>query len=152
MKTNNKSVVKFTIVAMMMGFLSPSVEFQPSQLEHTKSFSTLTSFTISLMNEAEARPARRVARRTTRRTVNRHSAFYRGGGYYHGGVYHPVARWSLVALGALAIGSVISSSSMSSSCTDVPVHGITYKKCDGTYFEPYYDGDSHEYKVVVDPH
>jgi len=152
MKTNNKALVKFTAVAIMVGLFSPSVEFEPSQLEHTKSFSVLTSISISLMNEAEARPARRVARRTTRRTVHRHSGFYRGGGYYHRGVYHPVARWSLVALSALAIGSVISSSSMSSSCVDVPIKGITYKKCDGTYFEPYFDGDSEEYKVVSDPH
>lgn len=152
MKTNKKSLVKFTVVTMMMGFVSPSVEFQPSGLEHTNSFSTFTSIKISFMNEAEARPARRVARRTTRRTVHRHSAFYRGGGYYHGGAYHPVAKWSLITLSALAVGSVISSSSMASSCTDVPVHGITYKKCDGTYFEPYYDGDSKEYKVVADPH
>ncbi len=143
---------KFIAATALMGFLSPSVEFQSSQLEYTKSFSALTSITISLMNEAEARPARRVARRTTRRTVHRHSAFYHGGGYYHGGVYHPVAKWSLITLSALAVGSVISSSSMSSSCTDVPVHGSTYKKCDGTYFEPYYDGDSLEYKVVSDPH
>jgi len=148
MKPNKKSLVKFTVVTMMMGFFSPSIEFQSSEIEHTKSFSALTSITISLMNEAEARPARRVARRN----VRRHSAFYRGGGYYHGGVFHPVARWSLVALSALAVGSVISSSSMSSSCTNVPVHGITYKKCDGTYFEPYFDGDSEEYKVVADPH
>ena len=152
MKTNNKTFVKFAAVAMMLGFFSPSVEFHPSQLEHTKSFSTLPSFKISLISEAEARPARRVARRTTRRTVHRHSAFYHGGGYYHRGVYHPVARWSLVTLSALAVGSVISASAMSSSCTDVLLHGVTYKKCDGTYFEPYYDGDSKEYKVVADPH
>ncbi len=152
MKTNNKTLVKFTVVAMMMGFFSPSVEFQSVGLEETKFFSAQTNFTISLMNEAEARPARRVARRTTRRTVHRHSGFYRGGGYYHGGAYHPVARWTLVTLSALALGSVISSASMSSSCTNVAVNGITYKNCDGTYFEPYFDGDSEEYKVVADPH
>ena len=152
MQTNNRSLVKFTVVAMMMGFFSPSVEFQPHELEYSKSFTTQTSFTISLFNKAEARPARRVARRTARRTVHRHSGFYRGGGYYHGGAYHPVARWTLVTLSALALGSVISSASMSSSCTNVLVNGITYKNCDGTYFEPYFDGDSEEYKVVADPH
>lgn len=147
----NKALAKFTAVAMLMGFFSPSIEFQPTQLDHTKSFHSLTSISISLMNEAEARPARRVARRTTRRTVHRHSGFYRGGGYYHGGAYHPVARWSLVALSALAVGSIISSSSMDSSCTSVVTNGITYKKCEGTYFEPFYDGDSLEYKVVASP-
>jgi len=151
MRTYNKALGKFAAVAVLIGFFSPSIEFKPVQLNYTDSFNPLEHFSISLINEAEARPVHRVERRTTRRTVRRHSGFYRGGGYYHGGVYHPVARWSLVALSALAVGSIISSSSMSSSCISEVVNGITYKQCDGTYFEPFYDGDSLEYKVVSSP-
>jgi len=152
MRTYNKALAKYAAVAVLIGFFSPSVEFQATQLNHTQSFNPTVNFSISLMNQVEARPVHRVERRTTRRTVRRHSGFYRGGGYYHGGVYHPVARWSLVALSALAVGSIISSSSMSSSCISEVVNGITYKQCDGTYFEPYFDGDSQEYKVVASPH
>jgi hypothetical protein len=156
MKTRNKILVKYTAVAMLIGFFSPTVEYKPTQLTNTGYSSMPTSITISLMNEAEARPVhratRRTARRTSRRTVHRHSGFYRGGGYYHGGVYHPVATWTLVTLSALAIGSIISSSSMSSSCTSVVVGGIKYKQCDGTYFKPFYEGDELQYKVVASPY
>lgn len=156
MKTSNKTLVKYTTVAMLIGFFSPTVEFKPSELNYTGYASIPTSITVSLMSEAEARPARRAtrrtARRTSRRTVHRHSGFYHGRGYYHGGSYHPVATWTLVTLSALAIGSIISSSSMSSSCTSVVVGGIKYKECDGTYFKPFYEGDELQYKVVSSPY
>jgi hypothetical protein len=155
MSKHNKVLVRFSIIAILLGFMSPSVDIQPQKVAFTGPLNMSANISISLLHESEATPlrrtTRRTARRTSRRTVHRHSGFYRGGGYYHRGVYHPVATWSLVTLSALAVGSIISSSSMSSSCMSQVVNGITYKNCDGTYFEPYYDGDSLEYKVVASP-
>jgi len=159
----NSFLVKFIALAMVMGFFSPSIEFQPSQVDHTQTYASLSGVSVSLLHEAKARPVRRAtrrtARRTTRRTVTRTTyhhrrypgGFYRGGGYYRRGVYHPVAAFTVVTLSALAIGSIISSSSMSSSCTSASVNGIKYKVCDGTWFKPFYEGDSLQYKAVSKP-
>jgi hypothetical protein len=178
---------KFTIVAAMIGFFSPSVSVQTDVKSAHNSYSAAPiQLNISLLNTAEARrgggrggasrggSARRSsgasrsggsARRgssTTRnknrnvnrnknvnRNVNRnvnvnhryygghppHRGFYGGGGYYYGGSYHPVARFTFAMLTAVAIGTIISSASMSSSCTTMNVSGISYKQCDGTWFK-----------------
>ncbi len=83
--------------------------------------------------------------------VHYHSAFYRGGGYYVGTTWHPVANFTFGMLTGLAIGSIISSASMSSSCTTVHANGISYKRCGSTYYEPFYEGDHLQYRVVPRP-
>jgi len=82
---------------------------------------------------------------------HRHSGFYGGGGYYYGGAYHPVARFTFAMLTAAAIGTIISSSSMSSSCTTMNINGISYKNCDGTWFKPFYENGNLQYKAVPAP-
>jgi len=81
-----------------------------------------------------------------------HGGFYRGGGYYYGGTYHPVARFTFAMLTAVAIGTIISSASMSSSCSTMNVNGINYKNCDGTWFKPFYDGGNLQYEAVSSPY
>lgn len=204
MKTNKVSLTKFAIAAMVMGFFSPSVEFQPAKSSGAVLSYIPTITSVSLLNEAEARRGgggarrggggarRSTSRRSGSRNVNRnksrnvnrnknvnrnrnvnrnvnvnrnssrhyrggghhnrHANFYRGGGYYRGGVYHPVARFTFAMLTAAAIGTIISSSSMNSSCRTYDVGGLNYKKCDNTWFRPFYEGGNLQYEAVGSPY
>jgi len=201
-----KNITKFTIAAIVMGFFSPSVEFQPVKTTGSLLSYLPTVTSISLLNEAEARrgggarrssahrggnrnvhrsKSRNINRNKNRninrnknvnRNVNRnrntnvnvninnsrhyrggghyhrHANFYRGGGYYYGGSYHPVARFTFAMLTAAAIGTIISSSSMNSSCGTYDVGGINYKKCDNTWFKPFYEGGNLQYEAVRSPY
>jgi len=55
-------------------------------------------------------------------------------------------------LTAAAIGTIISSSSMSSSSRIYSVSGINYKKCDNTWFKPFYGGGNFQYEAVNPPY
>jgi hypothetical protein len=50
------------------------------------------------------------------------------------------------AVAGLAIGSIVAS--VPPSCTTVYRNGINYRNCSGTYYEPYYQGDTVQYRVV----
>jgi hypothetical protein len=69
------------------------------------------------------------------------------------GYYHPVAR----AIGATAaivtiaaiVGTVVNS--LPPSCSPVVSGGITYQRCNGTYYQPQYAGTQVNYVVVNPP-
>ena len=66
--------------------------------------------------------------------------------------HYPVATGAAIAAGAAitsaAIGSV--AYSLPSSCTVTVVNGVTYNNCDGTWYEPQFNGTTTTY-IVVDP-
>lgn len=154
MTYTNKFLVKFTTVAMMVGLFSPSI--------HIEQTNDLSCMEISVLQQAEARPANRSVNnnrnvnRNTNRNVNRNKNVnvnvnhrYYGGhrhyGHYHG---HPI----LAFTAGMAIGSIISASTMPKTCTAVRVNNIEYKKCDNSYYQPFYEGDTLVYKVVESPY
>ncbi len=159
MRNKNIFLVKFTTAALMLGLFSPSIH-----IEQTK---TQSHVKISVLQQAEARRAaartgnRSVNKnRNTNRNVNRnvnknvnvnvnHNNRYYGGhgryGHYHG---HPILAFTTV----LAIGSIISAATMPKTCTSVLVNGIDYRRCDNSYYQPFYEGDTLVYKVVESPY
>jgi len=195
-KNKSMSLTKFAIVAMFMGFFSPSITVEKSSTTTNSLTSYMpTSISVSLLNSAEARRGggarrsggrsgsrnrNRNVNRNSNRNVNRnsnrnrnvnrnvnvnvnrgyhggghhhgrHSGFHRGGGYYYRGSYHPVARFTFAMLTAVAVGTIISSASMSSTCKTIRVNNINYKRCDNTWFEPFYEGGDLQYKAVSNP-
>ena len=180
MKNKNKFLVKFTVVAAMIGLFSPSVDLQTEIQSSSSSFSILPShISVSLFHTAEARRGGGGARRgggarsrpsgSGNRNVNRNSnrnvnrnvnrnrnvnvnvnhRYYgghgRGYGYYGG---RPILAFST----GLIIGSVIASASMPTTCTTVVANGISYRRCDNSYYQPFYEGDTLVYKVVTSPY
>lgn len=91
------------------------------------------------------RVARRTARRTARRVSRRHN------------YYRPVAPVAPVVVGgavaataaAVAIGTRVAT--LPPACSNVQVNGITYYNCNGTYYQPVYDGPNVVYVVVQNP-
>ncbi len=91
------------------------------------------------------RVARRTARRTARRVSRRHN------------YYRPVAPVAPVVVGgavaataaAVAVGTRVAT--LPPACTSVHVNGITYYNCNGTYYQPVYDGPNVVYVVVQNP-
>ena len=167
----NLSIIKFGFIALALGFISPTVSVDMDKTgvdSSTVSTSALASFmpigiSISLLNKAEARPVhrqtRRVARRTSRRTsrrVNRrhNAARYYGGGHHHHHHHYGYYRGApILAFGAaVAVGSIIAASTMPPSCTTVHYGGVAYRRCNGTYYMPMYQGDTLVYKVVPAPY
>lgn len=94
------------------------------------------------------RVARRTARRTARRVSRRHN-YYRP--------VAPVAPVAPVVVGgavaataaAVAIGTRVAT--LPPACSNVQVNGITYYNCNGTYYQPVYDGPNVVYVVVQNP-
>ena len=176
MNNKNKFLLKFTVVAAMIGLFSPSVDFQTEVQSNNSSFSILPSqLSLSLFTTAEARrggggarrgggarsrPARggnRNYNRNSNRNVNRnrnvnvnvnhryYGGYGRGYGYYGGS---PILAFST----GLIIGSVIASASMPRTCTTVVANGVSYRRCDNSYYQPFYEGDTLVYKVVTSPY
>ena len=154
----NLSLIKFGIVALALGFISPTVSIDMDKAGvDSSTVSTLASFvpagiSISLLNKAEARPvhrqARRVSRRTSRRTSRRVNYRHNAGRYY--GYYRGAP---ILAFGAaVAVGSIIAASTMPSTCAIVNYGGVAYRRCNGTYYMPMYQGDTLVYKVVPAPY
>lgn len=81
--------------------------------------------------------------------VNVNNRYYgghgRGYGYYGGA---PI----LAFTAGLVLGSVIAASTMPSTCTTVVSNGISYRRCDNTYYQPFYEGDTLVYKSVNSPY
>ena len=79
--------------------------------------------------------------------VNHNNRYYGGRhyGYYHGS---PLLAFST----GLIIGSVIASSTMPTTCTTIVANGISYRRCDNSYYQPFYEGDTLVYKVVASPY
>ncbi len=172
----NRILVKFTIVAMMLGLFSPSiiVQKQNNQIE----------VKISILSQAEAKRGGRGKKggnrstnknRNSNRNVNknkntnrntnvnrnvnknvnvnvnnnsRHNSRHR----HHGS--HGYYRGSpiLAFTTGMVIGSVIAASTMPTSCTTVIVNGASYRKCSNSYYQPFYQGDTLVYKSVSSPY
>ena len=141
----------------MLGLFSPSVHIEQTE--------TQSQLKISILQQEEARRAEARTgnksvnkNRNTNRNVNRnvnknvnvnHNNRYYGGhgryGHYHG---HPILAFTTV----LAIGSIISAATMPKTCTSVVVNSIDYRRCDNSYYQPFYEGDTLVYKVVASPY
>ena len=98
------------------------------------------------------RNSNRNSNRNVNRNVNRNinvnhygGVHHRHYGHYHG---HPILRFTT----AVAIGSMIAAATMPTTCTTVIANNITYKKCSNSYYQPFYQGDTLVYKVVVSPY
>ena len=168
MTKKNIFLTKFTVVAVMAGFLSPSVSL--------KTVDNQTVVNVSVLQQAEARRAVR-ARPAGRRNINRggnrninrnvnrnvnrnrnvnvNVNHYGGGyhgGYHHGGYGHYHGHPILAFTTAVAIGSIIASATMPKTCTTVVANGISYRRCDNSYFQPFYQGDTLVYKAVPSPY
>jgi hypothetical protein len=67
--------------------------------------------------------------------------------------YHPVATAVGVAaattITAAAVGSIVHS--VPPSCATAMINGFTYKNCDGTWYQPRYQGTQVNYVVVNPP-
>jgi len=175
MKKKNIFLVKFTVVAAMIGFFSPSVNVK-TNVQAVNGYSAFPiHWNVSLLNTAEARgrggrgggargggarsrPANRPSgnRPSGNRNVNKnvnvnvnHNNRYHGGhrhyGYYRG---HPIARWTT----ALVIGSWVAAATMPTTCTTVVANGISYRQCGSSYYQPFYQGDTLVYQVVASPY
>ena len=181
MKKTNSTLMKFTIVAAMIGVFSPSVNVTtdvPSK--HTSTFSYLPShLSVSLFHTAEARRggggarrggggARRSSNRSrntnrnrnrntnVNRNVNRNVNVNHRGGYYgrYPRGHYGYYRGSplMVFTTGLVIGSVIAASTMPTTCTTVVSRGVSYRRCGSSYYQPFYEGDTMVYKVVNSPY
>jgi hypothetical protein len=67
--------------------------------------------------------------------------------------YHPVARAVGVAAAATVTAAVIGSIvySVPASCTTIVSHGISYRQCGSTWYQPRYSGTQVSYVVVAPP-
>lgn len=180
MKNKNIFLVKFAVVAVAIGFFSPSVNVQP-EVKASKGYATIPmQFDVTLLNTAEARRGGGGARRggganrsrSTNRNTNRntnvnrnrnvnrnvnknvnvnHNRRYYGG---HSRGYYGYYRGAplMAFTTGLVIGSMVAASTMPSSCTTVVANGISYRRCSNSYYQPFYEGDTLVYKVVASPY
>ncbi|MEA2048589.1 MAG: hypothetical protein U9O64_09120 [Campylobacterota bacterium] len=159
MKKKNMSLVKFTVVAAMIGFFSPSVSVN-TDLQTENSFANeFSQFSISFLHTAEAKPPARGGggNRNVNRNVNRNTNVnrnvnvnhYHSGGRHYG---HYNGRAIVAWTAGLAMGAMIASSSMPSSCTTVIANNISYRRCGSAYYRPYYQGSTVVYQVVASPY
>ena len=188
MKKKNIFLVKFTVVAAMIGLFSPSVSVKTNVQSGNSYGVTPIQLSISLLNTAEARRgggrggasrgggARRGGGSTRRassgsrksgnrnKNVNRNrnknvnvnvnnNRYYGGGrGHRRGGYGYYRGRPILAFTTGLVIGSVIAASTMPSTCTTVVTGGVSYRRCDNAYYEPFYEGDTLVYRSVASPY
>lgn len=166
---NNKNIylAKYVVVAVMIGLFSPSINVKSAvkTIEGYNAFPLKVS--VSLLNSAEAKPGpasvnkgtkkrakpgKKPGNRSSNKNVNvnvnknvnvnhRHGRY----GYYRG---RPVLAFTV----GIAIGSMVSASTMPKTCTSVVHGGVSYKRCDNTYFQPFYEGDTLVYKAVESPY
>jgi hypothetical protein len=156
MKTNNKYIAKFAIVAVMLGLFSPSIE--------VRTINDQTELSISLLKHSEARRggnrnrnSNRNSNRNVNRNVNRNSnrnvnvnVNHYGGGHhgrygYHGG--HPIAAFATV----VAIGTIVAAATMPTTCVTVISNNVSYRQCGSSYYMPVYSGSTVVYKSIASP-
>ncbi len=140
-------------LVLMLGILTVSLTgFMPQPAIFFSSNSAKLSLGIDKAEAYVYGQGRRVARRTARRTSRRHN--------YYGPVTTPgvpVAPIAPVVVGgavaataaAVAIGTRVAT--LPPACSNVQVNGITYYNCNGTYYQPVYDGPNVVYVVVQNP-
>jgi hypothetical protein len=154
---NRLNGIKLGLVVVALGFLSPSITSPVVDMTPDDKCS-IEGWSMTLFYQAEAAPihrqARRVSRRTSRRTsrrvnVRHNTRRYYGGGPGYGHGHHHHHGHPVLAFGAaVAVGSLIAAATMPPSCTTIMHQGISYKRCDGRYYKPVYQGDELVYKVV----
>lgn len=111
MKKKNIFAMRFAIVAIAIGVISPSGDVKSVTVAENSYIPT-----ISLLNRAQAAPvhrqARRVSRRTSRRTTRRNVAYHGGGRYYGGGSYH--RNTGAAVVGGMVVGATVATVANSS--------------------------------------
>jgi len=118
MGKKDRFTIKFAIVALGLGVLSPSIDIDSamSTKNRVNVHTASTSINITLFTVAEARPVhrqtRRVARRTSRRTTRRNVAYRGGGRYYGGGSYH--RNTGAAVVGGMVVGAAVATAANSS--------------------------------------
>lgn len=169
--------LKFSIVAVAVGVLSPSVNFIPEVTEQGSQVS-VSQLHISLFAQAEARRDGARARkgggakrnknvnRNRNRNVNKNKNVNKNVNANvnvnknvdvnvnhhhrrHYGHYHgrPLVGFAT----GLVVGTMVAASTMPTTCTVVSVNGIKYKRCGNAYYQPIQEGDIVVYKVVNSP-
>ena len=155
----NKTIgfAKFTAVAIALGFISPTIS-----VENNPTSSTISNVEFSIINSAQAREVKKKnsvkkkntnknvnvnRNKTTNKNVNVNSNKNKNVNVNVNNNKRRGVR-PLGVLAGMAIGATVVASAMSPSCTTVIVNGISYRKCDGTYFQ----ASGSNYIVVNSPY
>ncbi len=169
MKKKN-TLVKFGVVAAMVGLFSPSVSIQTAIPSGDSYRTAPAALSVSLFNTAEARRGGSGNRnrsgnrnkntnrnknvnknKNVNRNVNKNvnvNVNHRNNRHY--GSYR--GRTVIGFTAGLAVGSVIAASTMPTTCTTVITNGISYRRCGSSYYQPFYQGDTVVYQVVNSPY
>ncbi len=169
MKKKN-TLVKFGVVAAMVGLFSPSVSIQTAISSGDSYRTAPAALSVSLFNMAEARRGGSGNRnrsgnrnkntnrnknvnknKNVNRNVNKNvnvNVNHRNNRHY--GSYR--GRTVIGFTAGLAVGSVIAASTMPTTCTTVITNGISYRRCGSSYYQPFYEGDTVVYQVVNSPY
>ena len=179
MKKKN-TLVKFGVVAAMVGLFSPSVSIQTA-IPSGDSYRTAPAvLSVSLFNTAEARrdgnrnrSGNRNKNTNRNKNVNKNKNVNRNKNvnknknvnrnvnknvnvnvnHRNNRHYGSYRGRSIVGFTAgLAVGSVIAASTMPTTCTTVITNGISYRRCGSSYYQPFYQGDTVVYQVVNSPY
>ena len=164
MKKKNHFKSKLLITAIMMGIFSPAINIGSSG---EKPQVTLSIFKQAVAREKRPKPKPPHARpphykpkpphhkprpphaRPPHYKPKPHNYYYAPKKYHHR-YYH--GRRIMAFAAGLAIGSIITSATMPPSCTTIRVNGISYRRCNNSYYRPFYDGDTLVYEVVPSPY
>ena len=167
MKKKNIFLVKFAVVAAMVGLFSPSVSVKTTAPSGDAFAAMPIEISVSLFTQAEAKRGgganksrsgnrnkntnvNRNVNKNVNVNVNNNSRYYGGHKRGHYGYYRGAPLMAFTT--GLVIGSVIAASTMPSTCTTVVANGVSYRRCDNSYYQPFYEGDTLVYKVVVSPY
>ena len=179
MKYENSFLVKFTVAAVMVGFFSPSVSVKTTTHSESRFGIIPLEMSASLFTQAEARRGAGANRSRNKNTnkntnknknvnknvnrnvnknvnkninvnVNNNKRYYGGHSRGHYGYYRGAPLMAFTT--GLVVGSVIAASTMPSTCTTIVTNGISYRRCNNDYYQPFYEGDTLVYKVVVSPY
>ena len=167
MKKKN-TLVKFGVVAAMVGLFSPSVSIQTA-IPSGDSYRTAPAvLSVSLFRTAEARrdgnrnrSGNRNKNTNRNKNVNKNKNVNRNVNknvnvnvnHRNNRHYGSYRGRSIVGFTAgLAVGSVIAASTMPTTCTTVITNGISYRRCGSSYYQPFYQGDTVVYQVVNSPY
>lgn len=169
MKKQNIFLARFIVVSMLVGLFSPHFDIRYTNDKPQVS--------VSLLSQAEAKAKRPKSRRPQARPrpsntrprpphakpphhkprpphyrprPKPHDYYYRSHRHYDYGYYRN--RRIVAFTAGLVIGSIIASSTMPTTCTTVTVNGISYRRCNNTYYRPYYNGNDLVYEVVSSPY
>lgn len=165
--TKTLSFAKFTAVAIALGFISPTIT-----THNNATSSTISEMEFSILSTSQAREVKKKNRSKNKNTntntnINRNknkntnvnvnsnkntnvNVNRNKNTNVNVNVNNNKRRGPrpLGVLAGMAIGTVIVASAMSPSCTTVLVNGISYRQCDGTYYQQ----SGPDYIVVKSPY